>query len=143
MKNILLVCISCLLFGCSKPNKSPISLDDGVKIDKSSLVVATKQLFTDSSSFVNFTAGLRFKDTLLTFYSKRNFEPVWAFSLLNDSIFNTMLTVLRQCRYEGLDQSYFPSDQHIPASSVQKAVICLRYNYLIKGYSSNFSVITL
>lgn len=100
------------LWSCSKKEGTPpdnATLDAEV-FEQEYLISATKSLFTDSTSFNEFTSGLRFKDTLLTFYARRNFEPVWALALTNDSVANILIKTLKECEYEGFQTSYYRID---------------------------------
>ncbi|MBI1305322.1 MAG: L,D-transpeptidase family protein [Bacteroidetes bacterium] len=108
----LLLCF--ILTACSNPVKQQLEqLEENFQFDKSELITQTKTFFTDSNLFNSFTKGLRFKDTLLTFYSNRKFEPVWAIYMSNDSLASILETVLINTQLEGFKKEYYRTDSII------------------------------
>ncbi len=108
---LLVLTATILIVSCKNPNKNQIKeLEEAWQFEEESLFTATKNLFTDSLSFVNFTSGLRFKDTLLGFYADRDFKPVWAINMTNDSIAAIVLQPLTNAKYEGFKDSYYRLD---------------------------------
>jgi len=132
---LLLVLTATIVFvSCKNPNKNQIKeLEAAWQFEEENLFTATKNLFTDSLSFVNFTSGLRFKDTLLGFYAERDFKPVWAINMTNDSIAELILQPLINAKYEGFKNSYYRLDS---IRRLQKSFRSLpdeeRYNAMAK-----------
>jgi L,D-transpeptidase YcbB len=131
---LILICLSGIFVSCTNPDKKQIKeLEEEMQFEVEKLHHATKKLFTDSTDFVSFTSGLRFKDTLLTFYANRQFKPIWAINMTADSMAEIVISPLANCKYEGFQLDYYRVDS---IRSLQQRIADLRgeefYNSMAK-----------